>query len=147
MDGGDSSLSGIDEKNGNTVGGLDAEEKAGLVCDTGVSAAGVSRSSFEHVHDVGVKLFQGDKGKMGSAESRLEAAAIFQDVFARVTFGETEIEDLFDFSQRDRGAADQSADAAGPRAEAVDQPGQFAQGLDPEDTHAARGAPGPRAWR
>lgn len=125
VDGGDSSLSGIDEKNRNTVGGLGAKKKSGSVCDRGVTAAGVSWSCIEHVHDVGVKLFQGDERKIRCAESKLKTAAIFQDVFAGVTFGETEIEDLFYFFLGDRRAADKGADAAGPRAEAVEQPGQF----------------------
>jgi len=125
VDGGDGSFSGIDEKNRNTVGGLDAEEKSRLVCDRCVTAAGVSRSGIEHVHDVGVKLFQGDERKMRCAESREETAAIFQNIFAGVTFGETEIEDSLCFFLGDRRAVDQSADAAEPRAETVEQPGEF----------------------
>lgn len=95
VDGGDGSLLGIDEKNRDTVGGLDAEKKSRLVCDRCVTTAGVSRRGFEHVDDVGVKLFQGDERKIRCAESREETAAIFQNIFAGVTFGEPEIEDLF----------------------------------------------------
>jgi hypothetical protein len=125
VDGGYSSFSGIDEENRNTVGGLDAEKKSRLVCDRCVTTAGVSRSGIEHVDEVGVKLFQGDERKIRCAENREETAAIFQNIFAGVTFGETEIEDLFYFFLGARGAADQSADAAGPRAETVEQPGEF----------------------
>jgi hypothetical protein len=97
VDGGYSSFSGIDEKNRNTVGGLDAEKKSGSVCDRGVTTARVSWSCIEHVDDVGVKLFQGDESKIRCAERREETTAIFQNIFAGVTFGETEIEDLFCF--------------------------------------------------
>jgi hypothetical protein len=125
VDGGYSSFSGIDEKNRDTVGGLDAKKKSGLACDGCVTTAGISRRGFEHVDDVGVKLFQGDESKIRCAESREETAAIFQDIFAVVTFSETEIEGLFCIFVGDRRAADQSTDAAEPRAETVDQPGEF----------------------
>ena len=135
VDGGYSSFSGIDEKNRNTVGGLDAEKKSRLVCDRCVTTAGVSRSCIEHVDDVGVKLFQGDESKIRCAESREETAAVFQNIFADVTFGETEIEDPFCYFLGDCRAADQSANAAGPRAETVDQPGEFVERGYLEDSY------------
>ena len=55
----------------------------------------------------------------------METVAIFEDVFAGVPFREAEVEDLLDFFMRDRRAPDQRADAAGTRAETVDQPGKF----------------------
>ena len=56
VDGGDSTSSGINEKNGNTIGSLDAQKKTRLICDGGVTATGVSGSGFENVYDIGVKL-------------------------------------------------------------------------------------------
>jgi len=46
----------------------------------------------------------------------LETAAVFQDVFSIVPFGETQVEDFFIV---------QEADAAGASAEAMDEPGEF----------------------
>ncbi len=46
----------------------------------------------------------------------MEAAAVFQDVFVGVPFGEAEIENLFGVLIRD---------TAGFGAEAVDEPGEF----------------------
>jgi hypothetical protein len=143
VDGGDGSLLGIDEKNRDTVGGLDAKKKSGLVCDRCVTTAGVSRSCIEYVDDVGVELFQGDESKIRCAESGEETAAIFQDIFAGVPFGETEIEDLFYFFVGDRRAADQSADAAEPSTETVDQPGEFVKRGYLEDSKPARAVLGP----
>jgi hypothetical protein len=125
VNGSDGALIGIDEKNWNTVGGLDAQEKARPVCDGSVTAAGTRRRDFEHVNDVRVELFQGDKSKIPCTESRLEKTAIFQDVFAGVPFREAEIENVLDFFMRDRRVPDQRADAAGPHAETVHQPGKF----------------------
>jgi len=119
------SFSGINKKDGNTIGGLDAKQEARPSGDGSITAAGISRSGIEHVHDVGVKLSQCDESKIRCAESGEETAAIFQNIFAGVTFSETEIEDLFCNFLGDRRAADQSADAAEPRAETVDQPGEF----------------------
>jgi hypothetical protein len=44
------------------------------------------------MHDVGVKLFQGDESMICCAEGELETAAIFQNVFAGVPIGKAEIE-------------------------------------------------------
>lgn len=120
MDGGDSTFSGIDEKNGNAIGGLDAQEETRLVRHRSVAAAGIGGNGFENVHDMGVKLFERDESELRCTESRLQTAAIFQYVFAGVPFREAEIEDLLDSSMRDRRAVDQRADTAGARAETVD---------------------------
>jgi len=56
VDGGDSTFSGINEKNGNTISSLDAEKKTRLICGGGVAATGFGGSGFENVHDIGVKL-------------------------------------------------------------------------------------------
>jgi hypothetical protein len=56
VDGGDSTSSGINEKNGNTIGGLDAEKKTRLICSGSVASTEFGGSGFENVHDIGVKL-------------------------------------------------------------------------------------------
>jgi len=61
------------------------------------------------------------------AEGGLEAAAIFEDVFASVRFGEAEVEDFF---------VAEHGDAAWAGAEAVDEPGEFGEGGDLEDAEA-----------
>ena len=58
----------------------------------------------------------------------MEAAAILEDVFSGVPFGETEIESFFTV---------QEADAAGTSAEAVDEPGEFCERGHLQDSNAA----------
>ena len=91
VDGGYSAVFWVDEEDGDAVGGLDAEEEAGAVGGGGVASAGFGGGGFEEVDDVGVDLFEGDELKIGGAECRLEAAAIFEDVFAGVPVREAEI--------------------------------------------------------
>jgi hypothetical protein len=94
MNSGDCAFLGIDEENRDAVGGLDAQEEAGTVCGGGIPAARFGRSGVEKLDDVGMELFERDECETVSAEGGLEAAAIFEDVFARVPFGEAEIQDL-----------------------------------------------------
>jgi len=54
--------------------------------------------------------------------------AVLDDVFSAVPFGKTEIENFF---------APHQADAAGPSAEAVDEPGEFCERGHLEDPNAA----------
>ena len=91
VDDGDGALFGIDEEDGDAVGGLDGEEEAGAVGGGGVAAAGFDGGGVEEMDYVGVDLFQGDELEVFCAESRLEAAAIFEDVFIGVPFGKAEI--------------------------------------------------------
>ena len=56
VNGSDGALAGIDEKNRDAIGGLDAEEKAPLVGGGGVAAARFGGSGLENVHNIGVKL-------------------------------------------------------------------------------------------
>jgi hypothetical protein len=128
VDGGYGAVFGIDEEDGDTVGGLDAEEEAGAVGGGGVAFAGLVGGGFEEVDYVGVDLLEGDELEVVGAEGGLEAAAIFEDVFAGVPIGEAEIQNFF---------AVERADAAGAGAEAVDEPGEFVQGGDLEDLEAA----------
>ncbi len=91
VDGGYGTVSGVDEEYGDAVGGLDAEEEAGTVGGRGVASAWFGGSGFDEVDYVGVDLLEGDELEIVGAEGGLEAAAIFEDVFARVPIGETEI--------------------------------------------------------
>ena len=54
---GDDALSGIDEEDGNAVGGLDGEEKAGSFGERGVAFAGFFWRGGERPDDGGVDLF------------------------------------------------------------------------------------------
>ena len=81
------------------------------------------------MNDVGVDLFEGCEGKIAGTQSGLEAAAVFEDVFAGVPVGEAEVEDSFAFDRRD---------AAWACAEGMDEPGEFGEGGDLEE-FAARG--------
>ena len=101
VDGGYGAFLGIDEKDGDAVGGLDAEEEAGTVGGGGVARhgrqaiAGLLRGSVEEVDYVGVDLLERDEFEIVRGEGGLEAAAVFDDVFASVPFGEAEVQNLF----------------------------------------------------
>ncbi len=82
----------------------------------------------EQVNRVGVDLFERREREILGAERGLQQAAIFSDVFARVPFHEAEIQDRL---------ALEKADAAGPRAESMHQPGEFAEGRELENFQAA----------
>jgi hypothetical protein len=110
MNGGDSAFLGIDEKNRNAIGSLYAEEEAGTVGDGGIALAGFGRGGFEKMDHVRMDLLERNEFEVRRAEGGLEAAAVFEDVFARVPFGEAEIQHLLAISR---------ADAAGAGAEAV----------------------------
>lgn len=56
VDSGDGTFFGVDQEDGDAVGGLDGEEEAGAVGDRGVATAGVGWGVVEDVDYVGVKL-------------------------------------------------------------------------------------------
>jgi len=58
MNGGDSALFRVDEENGNAVGGLDAEEKAGTVRGGGIAVARFGRCGVDKMDDVGMDLLE-----------------------------------------------------------------------------------------
>ena len=58
----------------------------------------------------------------------MEAAAVVEDVFSAIPFGKAEIENFF---------AVPMADAAGARAEAVDEPREFCERGDLQDSNTA----------
>jgi hypothetical protein len=91
VNGGDGAGYGVDKENGNAVGGLHAEEEARLAGQGSVTATGFGGRRVENVDDVGMKLLKRGKSQIGSAKSGLEAAAIFENVFARVPVGEAEV--------------------------------------------------------
>ena len=53
------------------------------------------RACFEQMNDIGVNLLQSNERKVARAEDRLEAAAVFDDVFASVPVRETKIQNPF----------------------------------------------------
>ncbi len=128
MNSGDCTLPWVDEKDRNAIRGLHGEKKAHAVCDGSVAAARFARRGVECVNDVGVKLFERGEREIVCAERGLEAAAIFQNVFAGIPVGEAEIQNF---------SALQVADATWPSAETVDQPGKLREGWDLEDANAA----------
>ena len=130
MDGGDGALLGVDEKDGDAVGGLNREGQAGVVGERGVTATRLGGCELEEMDDVGVELFEGDESEAASAKAGLEAAAVFEDVVAGVPVGETEVEDALALKFRD---------AAGKRGETVDEPGEFGEGGNLEDLQGVGG--------
>ena len=82
----------------------------------------------KQVDRVGVDLFERHEREIFGVERGLQEAAVFGYVFARIPFHEAEIEDAPAFEK---------ADAAGPRAESMDEPGEFAEGRELQDLQAA----------
>lgn len=56
VDGGDGALFGVDEQDGDAVGGLDGQEVAGAVGDASITTARIVWRCVEEVDDVGVEL-------------------------------------------------------------------------------------------
>ena len=129
MNGGDGALFGIDEKDWNAIGGLHGEKQPGTIRDGGVAFARVARRGGENVNHVRVNLLERCERKIFGAERGLQEEAVFSDVFARVPFHGAEIENL---------PAIKQADAAGARAEPMDEPGQLAEGRELQDLQAVR---------
>ena len=133
VDGGNCAFFRVDQEDGHAVGGLDAEEQAGTVrCGSiarhgGQALANLGWCDIEKMDDVGMDLFQGDEFQIRSAEGRMEAAAVFEDVFLGVPFGETEIENSLGVLR---------AHAAWFGAEAVDEPGEFGERGNLKDSDA-----------
>jgi len=57
VDGGDGAFFGVDEEDGDAVGGLDGQEEAGAVGEAGVAATGGGGGGVEEMDYVGVELF------------------------------------------------------------------------------------------
>ena len=134
MNGGDGSLLGIDEKNGDAIGGLNAEKQAGANCCGSVTATGLGGHGIEDLYNIRMGLPEGNEREIVCMERRLKEATIFDNKFPRVPFRETEIQDLFTF---------ESADAARPGAEAVDEPANFRERRHQQNSNALGDVPGP----
>ena len=126
---------GVDKQDGHAVGGLDRKQQAGSIGDRGVGFAGFRASGAEEMNGIGMDLAQREKRQTGSAESRLEEAPVFEDVFAGIPIGESEIENF---------PAVEFANAAGSGTETVEKPGEIAEGIELEDTQTAGGGQDPR---
>jgi len=133
---GDGALLGIHDENRNAVSGLGAQEKTGATRDGGIALARLGGCGIKKMYHVRMDLLQGDKFEAGGVEGRLKAAAVFEDVFFGVPFGEAEIENFF---------AVLIADAARLGAEAVDEPGELGESRHLENSDAACAALGPRS--
>ena len=96
---------------------MHSQKQARTVGDGCVAPAGLGRNAgIEDANHVGVKLAQGQKGKIAGAQRGLKTAAIHHYVFADVPIDGTEIEDVF---------AVYGAHAARASAEAVGEPVEF----------------------
>ena len=127
VNGGDGALFRVDEENGDAIGGLDSEEKAGAIRGGGVATAKFGRWGVEKMDDIGMDLLERNELEIWRAEGRLEAAAVFEDVFLGVPFGEAEIEDFFAVLIRH---------TAGLGAEAVDEPRELGERWGLQDSDA-----------
>ena len=61
MNGGDGALFRVDEENRDAVGGLDAQEEPGTICDGGIASAGFGGCGVEKVNDIGMDLLERDE--------------------------------------------------------------------------------------
>jgi hypothetical protein len=61
VNGGDGALFWVDEENGDAIGGLDSEEKAGAVRGGSVAAAKFGGRGVEKVDDIGMDLLERDE--------------------------------------------------------------------------------------
>jgi len=95
MNGGDGALFRIDEENRDAIGGLDAQEEPGTICDGGISAARLGGCCVEKMDDIGMDLLERDEVEVRRAEGGLEEAAVFEDVFLGVPFRKPKIKNLF----------------------------------------------------
>ena len=113
---------------------MHAEEEARAVGDGSVALAGFRGWGVEKMDGIGMDLFQRDELEIRCAEGGLETAAVFKDVFFGVPFGEAQIENFLGVLE---------GDAAGLGAEAMDEPGEFYERGNLEDSNAAHVALGP----
>jgi len=134
MNGGDGSLLGIDEKNGDAIGSLNAEKQAGANGRGSVTATGLGGHGIEDLYNIRMELPEGNERENVCIERRLKEVTIFENKFPRVPCRETEIQDPFAF---------ESADAARPRAEAVDEPGNFRERRRLQNSNALGDVLGP----
>lgn len=112
--GSDGAFSWINEKNRNTVGGLNAKEKAGSFGERGVAFAGLFGCRGEGPDDGRVDLLECDEREFFCTKGSLKFLAVGKDVFASVPVGEAEAENF---------AAVEFRSATGRGAETVDEPG------------------------
>ena len=84
----------------------------------------VGWGGVEDVDNVGMDLLQRDEREVGAAEGGLKAAAVFENVFARVPVGEPQVEHFFAFKV---------GCSARPCRESVNEPRQFAQSASLQD--------------
>jgi len=125
---GDGALLGIHDENRNAVSGLGAQEKTGATRDGGIALARLGGCGIKKMYHVRMDLLQGDKFEAGGVEGRLKAAAVFEDVFFGVPFGEAEIENFF---------AVLIGSAAGFGAEAVDEPRELCERGELEEMNSS----------
>lgn len=130
----DGALLWIDKKDGDAVGSLNTEQQAAEIRGGGVALARSFGRFAEKVDDIRVDLLERGEFEILRVDRGLEEAAIFEDVFARVPLHEAEVEDFFGF---------ESTDAAGARAEAVDEPGDLAKSVEFENLEFTGGAQAP----
>lgn len=115
---------GIDQEDGNAVGSLDREKKAGAIGyrsvarQGGEALSGVRRGGIDDMDYIRVDLFVSDERRIACTESGLEASTILKDVRRGIPVSETEIQNAL---------ALEKTFPAEASAKAVDQPGEFGE--------------------
>lgn len=113
MNRGNRTVFGVDQKNRNTVCGLNREQQPRTICRGGVAAAWCCGWSFENVRNIGVNLAECGELHGFGAKRGLKTEAVLLDVFLGIPFRKAKIQDFF---------AAEVAYPAEPRAESMDQP-------------------------
>lgn len=95
--------------------------------------------------NIGMNLFERDDLEIVCGQCRLKTAAVFEDVLSGIPFRKPKIQNLFDLVSGGRRtadvlggrrAADKITGAAGPSAEAVDEPWNFSEPRCLQDSNA-----------
>jgi len=128
MNGGDGAFLGIDEKDRDAIGGLHGEEQSLAIGEGGVALARERGRGAEQADRVGVDLFERREREIFGAQCSLQKAAILGNVFARIPFHEAEIQNRLPIK---------NAGAAAPCAKSVDEPREFAQRRELQNSQAA----------
>ena len=113
-------LSLIDENDGDTIRGLDREQQVGSCGDEAVANQMMLGNGFDPVDEIGVYLAQGDERPVPGLKLVEEQPSIILHCGAGIVLGESEVQIGFAVS---------AGRSAFPGAEAVNQPGEFLQGI------------------
>ena len=125
--GSDGTIFWVHKENRDAVRGLNAKQKIGSSGDRRVAIASFAGQRIEIANDVGMKLFEGYERNILRSDGGLKQPAVFLNVRAAIPLGKAEIEHF---------VAAQRADPSLRSAETVNQPWDFVERRNLQDTNA-----------